>query len=245
MYQMGKVGSSAIEAAIPGSVQIHDFYFTPPCYVHRSLAYPAPWRYAAHRCSLVMRRALVKAKREEKKIITLVRNPLERNISMFFQSLPYWLIEYQTGIVSGRVGVGARVEGVDFLHDCFERIFPHSYPAEWFDKEMKRLTGIDIFDEEYDRSIGTCRVSCGGWDLLLIEMSKLTDSTDVISDFLGRKVEIVSTNRGEEKWYMDAYSAFKHTYKPSAAVSSAVYETKYFEHFYGSDDNRSRVEKLS
>ncbi|MCV5836652.1 putative capsular polysaccharide synthesis family protein, partial [Escherichia coli] len=77
---------------------------------------------------------------QDVRIISLVREPIGRNISMFFQSLPFWMAEKYLNDDSA-----IRSERPQLLQEAFEEHMNHHYPLEWFDNEIKTLTGIDVF----------------------------------------------------------------------------------------------------
>ncbi len=87
---------------------------------------------------LIMSRMLKRKK--QVRIISLVREPIGRNISMFFQSLPFWMAAKYLNDDSA-----VRSERSQLLHEAFEEHVNHQYPLEWFDNEIKPLTGIDVF----------------------------------------------------------------------------------------------------
>ena len=232
IYQMGKVGSSSLEASLPNGVQVHDFYYNPPCYVHRKIAYSGVWKYCLHRSSLIFKRNLYRF-RKEVKIITLIREPVSRNISMFFQSLPYWVIEYQTGIATNGVGVGARYEGDEFLQQCFQSVFPHDYPSDWFDVEFYKFTGIDVYAQSYDKDVGYKTYKNGRYNVLLIDMKRLNELSNVVSEFVGQEVVLQDKNKATNKWYAPFYPAFKKAIASDEAYNRKMESTKYYQHFYG------------
>jgi len=206
LYQMGKVGSSTLLNSIPNAIQIHDLYYNPPCYVHRKLRYGKGVKYALHRLSLVARRHTLTFGAGKTKIVCVIRDPLSRNISMFFQSLPYWIIEYQTGITRGNTGVGATSEDSDFLSNCFETVFDHEYPCEWIERELIRFTKLDVYAEKFDKNMGYGVYSNDNFDILIVDM--------------------LSIDRNS------LYRDFKANYKPSERVISTLFNSRYHKHFY-------------
>ena len=123
IYQMGKVGSTTLENAIPNSLHLHSLFNNPPCPVRaqlreRSLVTRLRRRMGdRYKASVIRSRSLTK-------IITLVRDPFERNLSMYFQDLPYWVSAYLE-LNPERM----RDEGFELLFDAFSETFPHEYPT--------------------------------------------------------------------------------------------------------------------
>ena len=92
------------------------------------------------------------------KIVTLVRDPIGRNVSMYFHDLHYWLAYYFSEVRPDRDGARRNRP----LIDCFRETFDHRYPLDWFDKELKRLSGIDVYEHAFDRTTG-CAEDNGRW----------------------------------------------------------------------------------
>ena len=139
VYQMGKVGSTSLTASIEGAVHLHTLYANPPCKELLKLERATlPMKVLGFFYDLI-RQYAVKL-RKEVKIITVIRTPVERNVSMFFQDLPYWYVKYKRSNPDvSRFSNGGDIEAM------YEDVFPHSYPDEWFDKEIKRLTGCLLY----------------------------------------------------------------------------------------------------
>lgn len=132
IYQMGKVGSSALEKSIPKSIHLHDLMsidaekqISP---VRAQLHNPATNYIKRLLKRLIMSRMLKRKK--QVRIISLVREPIGRNISMFFQSLPFWMAAKYLNDDSA-----VRSERSQLLHEAFEEHVNHQYPLEWFDNE--------------------------------------------------------------------------------------------------------------
>lgn len=226
IYQMGKVGSTALERALPNAVHMHSLFQNPPCPVRQDL-------HGGGVLSRLRRRISDKAKvsvirsRPKTKIISLVRDPLDRNIAMFFQDLHFWLTAYIQ-----KHPDRMREEGHQLLIDAFNELFPHKYPCDWFDLELKRLTGIDVFQHPFDKAAGFMAVSQESFEVLLIRTDALDRLLPELSEFVGFDVVIPSVNRGDAKWYGEAYRQFKNEYRPPEMMLSLLYESKFAKHFF-------------
>jgi hypothetical protein len=228
IYQMGKVGSTSLEASLPGSIHTHTLfgnYFLPKdAKLGRNGEGFLGWLQMCGE-DLIKRYAI--KKRKNIKIITLIRNPIDRDVSMFFQDLPEWLVYHKK-----LHKYDARLENSSMLNDVFNLTYDASFGLEWFDKELKRFTDIDIYDYEYEQDKGFLKITKGKYEILLIEMNKINAVEGVLSDFSGLDVNVSQGNRGEAKWYGDAYKSFKTDFKPSAEYLSAVNSSKFYTHFY-------------
>jgi len=228
IYQLGKVGSSTIENSIPNSIHTHTLYGNAPCHVYmaqqrRGIKKLIGWlgdtvkRIAIHRRSRV-------------KIITLIREPVDRNISMFFQDLAHWIYSY-----AENGDDNTRSNDTMFLHNVFNTSFDHFYFDKWFDNEIKRLTKIDVFSEAFPSDIGWKEFRNGKFSVLLIESKNLINNEGIISQFIGKEVTLKNANSGSGKWYGPVYNKFKIQFDRKS-YKEKLSNTKYYRHFY--DDSK-------
>lgn len=199
IYQMGKVGSTSLEQALPASLHVHTLYDHHPCQWKRELT-----RSWLKRNFYFWAQRFLLRRRSSIKIISLVREPVERSVSMFFQELPFWLTKHIIDF-----SFNTRSEREDLLMEAYEQTFDHDYYDKWFDREIKRFSGIDIFSYNFDNEKGYLNIKHGKYELLVLKMERLNDLRQVICDFSGVEIDLVHTNSGEEKWYVPLYRDFK------------------------------------
>jgi len=223
---MGKVGSTSLEASLAKSRHLHTLYGYPSArkavdYKRRNLIkdirrHTFWWfqRFFIRRSSNI-------------KIVSLVRNPFDREVSQFFQDLEHWLSYY-----SLKFGIDKRLETTDFIEGCFERAYDFEYAAEWYYREIGRFTGIGLGDYKYDRDIGYAFAERGKYKVLLVRLDKLEMSRPTLERFLGKELNLSETNRGERKWYEPIYQKFKSEYVPSASVINKVFEDNWASFMY-------------
>lgn len=201
---MGKVGSDSIASSLgKGSVEhFHTLYGMNPN--DRSLSNDGVMRLIKKNIFYTIKRWLIK--RETKvKIITLVRDPLERDISMFFQDINAFISKKRSFDYDSYVKFNSG--GIEVLVDLFDELYDFKYGQEWFEKELFRFTGINIYNKPLVN--GHSLYSNGKYEVLCIDMNSINSLEDVISKFCQRKVKIVSRNRSTEKWYQPIYTLFK------------------------------------
>lgn len=227
LYQMGKVGSTALERALPNALHMHSLFQNPPCPARQALSSRGGFSGFRRRLSDAAKVRIIRS-RPKTKIISLARDPLDRNIAMFFQDLHFWLSAYIE-----KYPYRMRDEGQELLIDAFNEMFPHSYPSTWFDRELKQLTGIDIFEHPFDRTQGYSVINSGPYELLLLRSEQLSNLLPVVSDFVGFEVVLAEVNRGDAKWYGAAYRQFKADYQPSLSMQVLLSESQYSQHFFG------------
>lgn len=225
VYQMGKVGSTSLQAMIPGSLHLHNLYDNHPCPPRRDRHVAGRWQRLGRGTSQAIRRLAIRRRRCIR-IITLVRDPYQRNVSMFFQNLPHWLAAFDDGRHSNRTG------SADLVARAFNEAFNHDYVAEWFDRELRRFTGIDVYGIAMDPGQAHARVTSRRFDVLLLRFERLAECTAALGEFLGTPVHLVHRNAGSDKWYASVYDEFRRGYRPPDALMERLYGTRYSAHFY-------------
>lgn len=195
IYQMGKVGSTALERTLSNALHFHTLYNRPHCEFRARLK----WGWFGTRVIMPVayfcKRLAIRSSRKVR-IITLVRHPLARARSVFFQELPYWLVLY-----FNKRGLDERQEGAFVLDEAFGREFNIDYYDSWFDAELKRFSGIDVFEQEFDTDKGCALLKRGKYEVLLIQYEKLADVQEQIESFAGQKIDLTRENVSTNKWY--------------------------------------------
>lgn len=237
IYQMGKVGSTSLEHSIKKAFHVHAFYSdNHTCLIRQQGLAGIGIRYFFKRAMqeleyFVMRLAF--RRRAKVKIITLVREPMKRNISMFFHDLDSYLFAYYTGFTHKHaLPKTTREQNVDVLKQCFLDVFPHEYPLTWFDNEFYRMTNVDIFNYPYDKQKGLGVIKTQQCDVVVLDINKLSDNTDAIERLTSQKIELGCTNVGDKKWYADLYKDFDDQDERIRSLKARFSQSKYYKHFY-------------
>ena len=166
------------------------------------------------------------------KVITLIREPIASNISMFFQLL-YRYTE---------IPADFRQLDTDELIQIFLDRYLHARPLTWFDVEFKSTLGVDIYEHPFSRERGYDSFSAGPLDVLVIK-SEISDDlkTQVISEFLGLdEFQLIRSNRATNKDYAETYADFQQRIRIPPPLLEFMYESKFALHFY-SDDERKEL----
>jgi hypothetical protein len=221
VYQMGKVGSSSLEKSLLGSIHEHSFFENPPNPTDYYLRNNTYFKLIKARARNFLKIILIN-RRKKVKIICPIRPALSRNISMYFQALPFWLADYQTGYYSKSFERVGRNDGLEILFDSFSKNFPHSYPDDWFTKELMQLTGIDVLTEVENHGFnnGYHIYKKGKYEVLVIRADLLLKNVNVLNEFTGKNIEIKNTNVASNKWYSAPYALFKQNYKIEEDVAN-------------------------
>jgi len=237
IYQMGKVGSTSIATMLK-----NQGLDRPVIHVHtlnRDLVREA---VARHRAALsrpldehlIVSETLAKQYDLSElpcEVITLTREPIGRALSFAFEdwrkklpTLPdldvHDCVKAAAGVVNTMLAAGSA----------------HADPSQWFDQELHKVFGVDVFATEYDFQRGYVIIDDRGPRTLVIRMEDLERSlAPAIENFLGIRLTIDSvpvSNHGETKWYSDKYEAVKREFTVEADVLSRITSSRYFRHFY-------------
>lgn len=237
IYQMGKVGSTTLENSLPNAIHVHAFYSkNNTCPVRMKGLAKFGFKYFIYRTEqelvdYLLRRAF--KKRKNTKIITLVRQPIRRNISMFFHDLDAYLFAAHTNCMNTRSApLITRYQKTDMLFDVFGCEFDHNYALNWFDREFLPMTGVDVYKHSFDTEKGYALITECQIEVLCLRTDKLSENVNVLSDYLGNQVEILSANKANDKWYGELYQQFVQTYTPSVALELKLKESKFVKHFF-------------
>lgn len=159
------------------------------------------------------------------KVVSMVREPISRNVSAFFQFIDDYVPEYEKSSVEGLV-------------DVFFREYPHHMPLTWFDEEMSPVFGIDVFEKKFSKDKGYQILGNDKVDLLLIKMEKLNEcANEAFGEFLGiNNFQIVSSNTGDRKRYKSIYNKFKMSINFPQTYIDKMYDSNYVQHFYKKEE---------
>jgi uncharacterized protein YktA (UPF0223 family) len=140
VYQMGKVGSLTVyESLLKSSVYQENVF-----HVHRLNSEIVP----NTKKNKFLRELYDNESAHNKwKVISLVRDPIARNISAFFHNLEIFLPNFYKQY---------RGNNYDILKlvDVFYKSYPSNVPNNYFDAEIKTMFDIDVFSTSFDTSIG-------------------------------------------------------------------------------------------
>ena len=158
--------------------------------------------------------------------ITLTRSPIERNISAYFENHKF-LTSYKFEELS-----------VDGHIDQFKKKYVHNLILTWFDNNVKRPIGIDVYQSEFPFDSSYQTYEYEGARLLVLKC-ELPDATKqrVIEEYLGvNGLEWKNENIGEKKQYAAIYKEFKSRIKLSEQYVDEMTSSKYCRHFYSQEE---------
>lgn len=234
IFQMGKVGSTSVyralrEQALPVPVEhVHLLADLDDVerWVRRTYPYPSSTlRQIEHDRRL--RQMIDTQPATRWNVITLVREPVIRNVSSFFESLHEFVPEARTGDVS-----------VETLGHAFVQRFGHAAPLEWFQKQLVPVFGINPYAAPFPHDAGF-QVLEGERARLLIMRTKdlATYFSSAIDAFLGVKIRrLRRANESEGKWYSAMQQRFLADFRFPPSYLDEMYGSEYARHFYTADE---------
>lgn len=127
-------------------------------------------------------------------IITLVREPIGRNISAYFHNLD---------AIFRQDNVHAKLSPEQIMEGFFTR-YPHSIPITWFDEEFNKVLGLDIYNHPFPKDEGALILNEGRFRILVmrhdIEDSRKQKYIEQLLDVIN--VKIVRKTRESTKHTM-------------------------------------------
>ncbi|MDL4838959.1 putative capsular polysaccharide synthesis family protein [Aquibacillus rhizosphaerae] len=238
IYQMGKVGSSSIEKSLKlikkDARHIHSFGNTDN--------YNLENRSQIGNLKIKVLRKLYKLafkyRKKNLKIITLMRDPISRNISTLFQELStmIYIHEKENNRLEQNI--------YNMLDEFLENYVDTNVPLKWFEKEFKYFVGIDIYKYPFNKQEGHLYIKKENIEVLLLTAEKLNNNENVIRKFINdRNFSLFNTNVSSKKWYSDIYKNYKTNHKLSENDLNKFYDSEVITYFYSDDDISKFKEK--
>lgn len=198
-------------------------------------------------------KAFEQMKKKKLKIITLVREPISRDISCFWQ-----LIKREWILFSGIADKDFLRFYNRFLRYAYED--KHSLPdipnyargflkwgdlREWFNDTIYRTFGLDVFAFPFDKKAGYTVIKKDNIEMLIIQLEKLSGLENIIGDFIGiEKFSLESANEAKSYGFYPTYKEFQEKVVLSKEYISQCYGSEsYIQHFYSVEDQNKFLRK--
>lgn len=162
------------------------------------------------------------------KVVSLVREPISRNISAFFQEINIWAPRLLDKYLINNEDV------VDDLIDQFFKRYRHDTPLKWFDNELKSVFGIDVYSETFNKDQGFSIYGNDSTEVLVLRLENLNKCAKIaFSEFLGlNNFNLIQSNISNNKYYKELYFNFKHRINIPSTYIEKMYKSKFCKHFY-------------
>ena len=158
--------------------------------------------------------------------ITLTRSPIERNLSAYFEN-HLFLSSFKYDEISVQDHI-----------ELFTEKYPHNVILKWFDLNIKKPIGIDVYESDFPVDIGYRIYEHQGSRLLVLKC-ELSDKTkkQVIEEYLQVEgLDWANENMGKNKDYSTIYEEFKSKIKLSKKYIDKMIQSKYCRHFYSEEE---------
>ena len=230
---MGKVGSSSIYRSLKEQLNVQVFHlhtFTTERIEETKISH-----LKSHRRSIPVHiivseelHKIISSRMTNLKIITLIREPVSRVVSAFFQNTD----SYGESIEGKNLEVDPRN-----AMDRLEKIFAErSLDKEkiWFNREIHSNFRIDVFAEPFDVKKGYQIYEKNGNRLLLLSMEDLNKVFSQASkDFLQiNSLKLKNSNISQNKIYSRTYNKVKNEFKLKPSQFEAISQTEFYKKFY-------------
>lgn len=250
LYQMGKVGSTSVHDAL-----LNAKLDTPVYKVHflsdQGIAHGEkfhqktlknPWEETPHiQTTRLVREAMAADPDLKLDVVTLVRDPVRREVSEFFQyveALHPELLDEDGLLKTERA---ARVLQARFMF--FDE--SSNYTCRWFDMEIKELFGLDVFAFPFDHAQGYTLIEQGNVRLLILRLEDLDRTLNPgLRDLVGPRYRDWQgrANVGAQKQGGGQYKELVAKFRLRRSMGEKVYGTTYARHFYTPAERDSFLE---
>ncbi len=211
VYQMGKVGSASVHQSLlahGGGVDVEHVHEVDPDYV-RNVRCAGPESAEYRRCARLRRLMLGS---DPLKVITLVREPLARNVSLLWE---------QYG-----AELAANPKRARELWGRLRR----DEVLTWFDRELKQSTGIDVYLSPFDKEIGWSVIRYGERRVLILKCEASdAEKEAAISEFLDLDGFVLNRHNVNG---LPEYTKFCESFKVTRDYADRMATARYTRHFY-------------
>lgn len=232
VYQPGKVGSTTVcqglEICGVPSVHIHDIntYSNVKFGFHKGIS--EIYHYWVEHIS------------NEKciNIISLVRDPIARSISSYFQHF------HDTYIINMSNVNCDTLKGVTDYIIKEQKCGENGYMFQWFDNEFNNIFDIDVYKYPFNKEKGYSIIHKDNINILLLQMEKLNENEGLIAEFIGNSdFTLVNSNIGSKKPYSYLYHDVLNEIELSDEILNYYYVNNLrMDHFY-SDESKHKMRR--
>lgn len=233
VYTMGKVASTSVSRALKASNM--------PCYDIHSIAQkryltslrshmdnPDLVRIPKH---LIESLHAMNAIREGRKVklISLIREPVGRNIAAVFENLPKRLAEEE----------GAVLKRLQTYHV--------EVPDVWFREDFIPTLGLKIFAMKHDKTADHFKFQNGNLEALLLKVHVSDErKSELVSAYLGKEIEITRENTAQDKWYSALHAKLANDRRVlSQDFLQRCMSLRYYKAFYSREERLQTAERYN
>ena len=253
IYQMGKVGSTSIHNSLEeASLQlpIYKVHFLSDEGMAHAVEFhqktlKIPWENTPHiQTSEFLREKIQTDPGSQWKVITLVRDPVMREVSEFFQYVHSMYPE-----LLDEAGNIEKERAIKLLQTRLMFYNPEkNYTCRWFDMEIKGMFGLDVYAHPFDTEKGYSILQHGNVELLILRLEDLNENfSEAIGQFLALEspIELIRSNMRAEQKRGSTYEQVRQELTLRESVCRKIYSSKYAQHFYSETEIERLIQKWS
>ncbi|MFX0070554.1 MAG: putative capsular polysaccharide synthesis family protein [Candidatus Hermodarchaeota archaeon] len=251
IYQVGKVGSTTVYKSLKNARlrnPVYHLHFLSDEGIksaeeyHLGLERPVIPNHI--RLSKLLRKKMDKTKGVKWKIITLVRDPIGRDISNLFESIEHFYPNLVNE--SGNVKIN---EAIEFLLEMFSDFDESTdYTARWFDTEINAFFDIDVYTYPFNHQKGFTIIRDKNVEIVIIRLEDLNRNfNEALTQFLNldKPIEMCKAGIREEAVHAAAYKHIREEITIPRSVCNKIYSSKYARHFYDDNMRNKHIQKWS
>ena len=140
-----------------------------------------------------------------------------------------------------------KAETLKVLKDTLNQSFdnPKNWVLTWFDEELKKVFGVDIYEFPFNFSKGYTIIKSKKISILTMKLERLDQCfQEAISLFLDMKdLKLLKQNMTEQKFYYDTYKYIQSNITFDEEFCEKVYSSKFARHFYSPAEIESFIAK--
>ncbi len=158
------------------------------------------------------------------RVVTMVRDPIARNLSSYFEHLDYiW-----------NTADAHRVVPLDALCDGFHDRYTHREVLTWFDDELLPVFGVDVYKQPFSPA-GHMTVAAGEREVLVLKSEASDDAKrSALKTYLGVEIApVLRTYSTAETAKGEVYRQFLRTIRLTPVYVDELLSSRYSMHFYG------------
>lgn len=253
IYQMGKVGSTTIQTSLENgelSLPLYKIHFLSDEGMQHAEEFhqktlKIPWETTPHiQTSQFLRERIQSDDTIKWKIITLVREPISREISEFFQyvhSMYPELLDENGNLEKERT---FRILQAKFMFYNPQK----NYTCRWFDMEVKGMFDLNIYDYPFNTEEGFTIINRGNVDLLILRVEDFDQSfSRAVTQFLNLStpIEMVKSNVRAEQKRGTIYQQVLQEFTIRESICRKIYASNYAKQFYSEAEIEQFVQRWS
>lgn len=254
LFTFGKVGSTTVMRALEatGGLVIHTHAITKTSVAAAVAPYLQNPRAGlpsnAWRGEYLRWRWKILGRYEDRHIVTVVRDPIARNLSAFFQvAETYGLLDLSDP---------SSLDAGEVIHTFLNEFNEHRGPLDWYAREFLDATGVDVYALAAPRDGRAVHHELGRTHLTILRTEDLreVDAAEMIEPVVachGPRVEVkgpcvADANRTDRKPVAALYADVLERIRLPADYVDTMYSSTFCRHFYTSSElDRLRVRWLS